>query len=409
MKRMFEITCTVITPLFMGGASQQPELRTQSINGILRWWFRAAGGSLEDEKRIFGWAGETSNQGVVRIFIKDLDKLQKEKFSKEFDSSGRVRQDNGINYIGFSLDQRFRRDQKDKIQREYIKENQSFDIKIFFHPKATESDIKKFFCSLWLAFNLGNFGSRARRGFGSIKIEKIVYESKNITNDCYGLDFIPDDDVKYWTMINLVKIKEILSPKPRDNLPYLFDNNFEIYLVQKSNFKNINSWRNEVQRGRRGNYLKNSWSGNNINNWNELLDFMGFLLMAYRSYRQPDYNTAKNILQSNPVNNNLIFERAIFGLPLNFYFSSIRKGAMVHLNQETQTLRRASPLLIKIVQNRRNNYEGLFIVMKSTFMPTNSNLTFSGKRVYLPNNQWVALDDFVSSLQTKNLVRKIYP
>jgi CRISPR-associated protein Cmr1 len=62
----------------MGGANQQAELRTQSINGLLRWWFRIAGGSIEDEKRIFGWAGETSNQGLVRIFIKDFDELQKE-------------------------------------------------------------------------------------------------------------------------------------------------------------------------------------------------------------------------------------------------------------------------------------------------------------------------------------------
>jgi len=65
------VECKVITPLFMGGAYQQAELRTQSINGLLRWWFRIAGGSLKDEKRIFGWAGETSNQGLVKIFIKE--------------------------------------------------------------------------------------------------------------------------------------------------------------------------------------------------------------------------------------------------------------------------------------------------------------------------------------------------
>jgi len=37
----------------MGGAEKQAELRTQSIKGLLRWWFRVAGGSIDNEKRIF--------------------------------------------------------------------------------------------------------------------------------------------------------------------------------------------------------------------------------------------------------------------------------------------------------------------------------------------------------------------
>ena len=206
MIEVFNITCKILTPLFMGGAEQQAELRTQSINGLLRWWFRVAGGSIEDEKRIFGWAGENSNQGLVRIFIKDFDKLQKQIFSKEFDNSGRVRQDKGINYLGFSLDQRFKENQKDKIQREYLEKNQMFEIKVSFHPKSTQEDIAKFFSSLWLAFNLGNFGSRARRGFGSIKIEKIIENEKDITNDCFGLSFVPSGDLKNWVKTNLDRI-----------------------------------------------------------------------------------------------------------------------------------------------------------------------------------------------------------
>ena len=398
----------IITPLFMGGANQQPELRTQSINGLLRWWFRIAGGSIEDEKRLFGWAGEKSNQGLVRIFIKDFDNLQKEQFSKAFDNEGRVRQDRGINYIGFSLDQRFKKEQ-DKPRRWYIKENQSFEIKISFHPKSTEDDIKKFFCALWLTFNFGNFGSRGRRGFGSIMIEKIEENGKDITNNCFGLDFVPSEDLKDWIEKNLKTIKEILvHPSPRKDIPYLFDNNnFEIYQIQKGNFTKYNNWINQVQQGRQGRYLKNYWSGNNINAWYELLDFMGFLLMAYRSYKNPDYNNAKGILQNRRLNNPL-FERAIFGLPLNFYFSSLKRGDSVHLRQGNETLRRASPLIMKIIQSR-NNYEGLFIVMKSKFMPQNSRLTFSHINVNLPNNIWNALDDFISSLQSANLIRRIYP
>jgi CRISPR-associated protein Cmr1 len=389
--RTFEATCKIVTPLFMGGASQQAELRTQSINGVLRWWFRVAGGSLEDEKRIFGWAGETSNQGLVRIFIKEPT-FQPQPF---------LSRQPGSDYLGFSL----------KLTRRLaVPENKKFNLKISFHPKATEDDIKKFFSALWLAFNLGNFGSRARRGFGAIRIEEIREKGGSITNNCYGLNFVPSGDLESWITYNLNKIKDFIKPKERQDIPYLFKN-FEIYQIQKDNFNNWKNWIKEVQDGRRGNHLKKSWSGNSINNWFELLDFMGFLLMAYRSYRDPDYNNAKNILLGGQVRNS-IFERAIFGLPLNFYFSSIRRGDMVHLKLGNDTLRRASPLMIKIIQTGTNqneiSYEGLFIIMKSTFMPANARLMFSKKEVKLPNNIWQALDDFISSLENKNLIRRIY-
>jgi hypothetical protein len=82
---------------------------------------------------------------------------------------------------------------------------------------------------------------------------------------------------------------------------------------------------------------------------------------------------------------------------------------MVHLKQGNETLRRASPLMIKIIESN-NSYEGLFIVMKSTFMPPNSRLTFSNKDVNLPSdNLWKALDDFISTLEKCNLIRRIYP
>jgi len=224
------------------------------------------------------------------------------------------------------------------------------------------------------------------------------------------LNFVPSGDLESWINDNLNKIKDFIKPNERQDIPYLFKN-FEIYQIQKDNFNDWEDWIKEVQDGRRGNHLKKSWSGNSVNNWFELLDFMGFLIMAYRSYRDPDYNNAKNILQGRQVRNST-FERAIFGLPLNFYFSSIRRGDMVHLKLGNDTLRRASPLMIKIIQTGTNqneiSYEGLFIIMKSTFMPANARLMFSNKIVNLPNYIWQALDDFISSLKNKNLIRRIY-
>jgi len=204
--KIYTLICKVITPLFMGGADQQAELRTQSINGMLRWWSRVAGGSKEDEKRLFGWGGEKANQGLVRIFIKETP-FKSQPFSS---LSGQK----GYNYLGFSLKM---------TEREAIPDGTEFKMKISFHPRSTEDDIKKFFATLWLAFNLGNFGSRSRRGFGSIRIEKIEDNGNDITNNCFGLNFLPDENIKYWIEQNLKLIGKILKPSAREGIPYLYN------------------------------------------------------------------------------------------------------------------------------------------------------------------------------------------
>jgi CRISPR-associated protein Cmr1 len=398
----FNLKCKIITPLFVGGANQQPELRTQSINGILRWWFRIAGGSFEDERRIFGWGGDKANQGLVRLFIKDFNKLQRQQFQKEFDNRGFVLQNRGINYLGFSLDQRFRRDQN-KPQREYIIENQTFDLTIRFHPRSTDEDIKKFFCALWLAFNLGNFGSRSRRGFGSIMIERIDGEFPQNFNLKFKSE---DNNIEKWLKEQLNYIKNLGFWGGRQDIPFVFSENFKIYKIEKGNFKNWERWKNEVQKGRNGRYLKNSWGLNQITNWKELLDFMGFLLMAFRSYRPPDYQNAKIILQGNRTHTD--FERPIFGLPLSFYYSSLGKRDMVHLKRENETLRRASPLMFKVLEVN-NNYEGFFIVAKSKFIPDKSKLVFHGVDVGFPTNksEWEALDKFIETLKNYNIIKEL--
>lgn len=59
-----------LTPAFCAGALQdQAELRPPAIRGALRWWFRALGGSREEEASIFGSVqkdSQESSQIIVR-------------------------------------------------------------------------------------------------------------------------------------------------------------------------------------------------------------------------------------------------------------------------------------------------------------------------------------------------------
>jgi len=71
MKVLFDETMELITPCFCAGADQsKAEIRAPSIRGELRWWFRALGGTQEEEQAVFGGiAGdeETSSAVVVRV------------------------------------------------------------------------------------------------------------------------------------------------------------------------------------------------------------------------------------------------------------------------------------------------------------------------------------------------------
>jgi CRISPR-associated protein Cmr1 len=282
MKR-YIVSCRVITPLFMGGADQQAaELRTQSINGMLRWWFRVAGGSEKDEKRLFGWGGEKANQGLVRIKIIS-NKFESEPFPA-IPGNRYVGDNRGYNYLGFSLKM---------TGRKAVPVGTEFKMKISFHPRSTEDDIKKFFATLWLAFNLGNFGSRSRRGFGSIKIEKIEEDGRDITNNCFGLNFLPSEKIRDWIDQNLELVEEILKHSPRKGIPYLSNN-----LLLPDTFDIGENWQN-------------------------LLDKIG---RAYKEFRK----TKRRL------------DRIVFGLPI------------IQI-KDYKNLRRASPLMFKIIQFMKGN------------------------------------------------------
>ena len=314
--KIYTLICKVITPLFMGGANQQAELRTQSINGMLRWWFRVAGGSEDDEKRLFGWAGDESKQGLVRIFIKEPS-FESQPF---LFLSGQE----GYNYLGFSLKM---------TKRMSVPVGTEFKMKTSFHPKSTEDDIKKFFATLWLAFNLGNFGSRSRRGFGSIKIEKIEENGNDITNNCFGLNFLPDENIKYWIEQNLKLIGKILKPSAREGIPYLYN-------LLPYTFKPRENRQN-------------------------LLDEIG---QAYKEFRR----TKK------------IPDRIVFGLPI------------IQI-KDYKNLRRASPLIFKIIQLMEGD-EPRYALLLIGMVPNEKH-----KFIFHPDPDlegevnWKLISDFVSN------------
>jgi len=290
----YHFDCEVISPLFLGNANQKPEIRTQSINGVLRWIFRILS-NQQNEYKIFGTTSNESNKGLVKLKIvnKNIKELNYSNFENDLKRQG-------YQYLGFSL----------KMNKRYpIDINSDFELITYFNPLINEDYKKMFFATLWLAFNLFNFGARARRGFGSIKINSVTHNDQKI-NEIFGINFIPNFSntnqiIEYYTQ-NLEKIKQIFKHNQKiPGIPTFFDN-FYIYLFNQTK-----------------------------NNYIELLNKIG---EYYKSFR-------RRITKES---------RIVFGLPI--------KGV-------TMNKRRASLLIFKPIKTNNNNYYLLIIKI----LPTNKN------------------------------------
>lgn len=331
----YEIDCEIISPLFIGNAIQEPEIREQSINGVLRWYFRAAGGSKETESIIFGSTSNISTKGLFKLKVNpvNIKNLDYQKFETD------VRVKYGYQYLGFSLKMN---------KRKAIDINSKFNMIIHFKPFIDENYKKKFFATLWLAFNLGNFGARSRRGFGSIKINSIFHNNQKI-NEIFGINFIPNFSnqnqiIEHYTQ-NLNKIKEFFKNEQKiKNIPNLFDN-FFIYLLNDTS-----------------------------NNYLDILNKIGVL---YRDFRR------RIIIES----------RIVFGLPLKNFDMRLRRSSLLTF-KPIKSNNDYNLLVIKTLPTNKNQ----FIFHPELESEKQSNDKSRFKKEYYNN-----LENFLS-----NNLKKIY-
>jgi CRISPR type III-B/RAMP module RAMP protein Cmr1 len=70
--------CQFVTPCFTGGidAGSNPELRGATLRGLMRWWFRALGGSSNVEGNVFG-SVEKQSASAVAISLEEIPFFKK--------------------------------------------------------------------------------------------------------------------------------------------------------------------------------------------------------------------------------------------------------------------------------------------------------------------------------------------
>jgi len=170
-REKIELDCEILTPLFLGGADQNAELRAASFKGLLRYWWRVASGYqfhsaqklYSAEVRLFGSPDDDSGKSKVIVQVVPGENLTAIK--TRFTNPGNIEHAevnggnvNPLNYLaGMGLIQGGR------PKNSYFQPRSHFRLIITACPKDVE-------VVLFLFKVFGAAGGRSRNGWGSLDI-----------------------------------------------------------------------------------------------------------------------------------------------------------------------------------------------------------------------------------------------
>jgi CRISPR-associated protein Cmr1 len=171
-------TLRTLTPLFLAGADHRTaELRAPSFRGLMRYWQRALLGGLaplatvkEIESAVFG-ATDRGSAVVVRV---SAPSQQPAEFSEQISvKTGGIWRATGKGYLLWTMAKSGRVERENfKAARRYFPAGTTFRVTL----SARGSDCARLdqaVLAFWLLTHLGGIGSRARRCAGSLAVQSV--------------------------------------------------------------------------------------------------------------------------------------------------------------------------------------------------------------------------------------------
>jgi len=337
-----EFELKVVTPLFMFGAyPDQPELRESEFKGMMRFWWRALKADddiselKKEEKLIFGGISQESSGQEESVGKKIFVRVKREKIY-EFVGNNLKRDYNLDMY--YSQEEKILKGKHKGIlyllystaQKKYFKPNMRF--KILMYSKE-EKILSNAIAAFWCALNLGNFGSRCRKGLGSLVVT-------TVKGSTFDLDFIPkgknSEELVNWILKNVKIAASLINSGTRKCESYsnIISSPF---IISKENYTC----------------------------WQDALNAIGEKYMSFREKKG-------------------IMERALFGLPVVLVSKEkvigIGRGDTGDIvKNENKIERRSSPLLFKIIESGGKLY-WLVLKFNGKLLPENAKLALVTKR-----------------------------
>lgn len=341
-----EAVYRIVTPMFCGGADgQQAELRAQSIKGVLRFWYRACvlpkyktwQAVQQAERYVFG--DSNSGQGIFLLSV------VQQNISAEYDENNRDMLQPGCAYLGYGPVGFSKRPGEAKgsnrVNRPYLQKDHTFTVQLFFRPQR-ENGLEEHKQDLMLALKawglLGGMGARARRGFGSVALERLVINGQEHWKMPQTIQEVENAIADF-----VAKLGELENTLPDYTA---FSRHSKLALVAKGNspLAVLNEIGKEMIRYRSYGVSRNG--GARRLPWGEIQDKPLF---------KSDHDWVHHVLNGRKVER--LPDKVVFGLPFSYGTKKVDIGS---------DIRRASPLLIHIHQAGQQ-YIGILTLLPAVF------------------------------------------
>jgi|GEM_PF-346459 len=329
--------CEAITPIFVTGADQRDiELRSPSIKGVLRFWWRTLNGSLsvselrEKEAQIFGGVGKKEGRSkvVILVDLEDREIRRGEDLRRDYGltwqfSGGRlVGRHAGIGYLVYAA-------LINKRRFFFAKGSSKSGTLFSVHFLAKEIDVLQHTISaFWCLVFLGGLGLRSRRGGGNIAVNRIVDQSGII--DSLKLDFVLDKEnqteIANWIIRNFRIARAVVNENRKTSFISEYSNlSFSRFVISKRKFSS----------------------------WIDALSDVGEKYQDFRYRHRRD-----------------IFDSGAFGLPVNHRRSGVK---VIGKCGRSKINRRSSPLIFRVIRSK-DSYYWMVIRLAGEFLPDGWNI-----------------------------------
>ena len=186
---IIEARYRIATPMFLDGSARRGDglatLRLASLKGALRFWWRArAWARLQDldalrrrEAELFGGPRQGRAALLWRV-REDETSPPAEPAGREIGQEGCFDLDEGGCYLAHGVLRRIpakRRREEDRyiLRRSYLPAGMAFTIQAARPAQLADEDLEEILDAMRMLGTLGGLGSRNRRGFGSVVLERL--------------------------------------------------------------------------------------------------------------------------------------------------------------------------------------------------------------------------------------------
>ena len=358
----------IVTPMFLGGENQQADstqFRNASFKGALRFWWRALnwGRALQDagpqptaalkllhqrEGDLFGLASDGKNSRQSRVQIQS--DLQGAALKLPVTAPTPKKSDKPLEEVSYLLGQGLFHYEKG-VTRQYL-EGGNLTIRLNFKPGMAEADIQSVEQAAIALGVFGGLGSRARKGLGSLALHKLERPGQPVR------EFATVESIE-----DFIQALDFSSPANAPLSAFTCSTRIDVSATAGKALDALTAIGNELQLYR-GYGRKNPRTNQHEVNGQK----------ALKIFDDDHHNvldaTKGGHLQQLP-------KRAVFGLPHNYSFSSIKEGDNSldltaqnpeSAGQETDG-RRASPLLVHIHPLKDGQFIAIQTLLPEVFLP----------------------------------------